>query len=211
MAASTIKTFLIATLSLSCFYTNSITTTNALSSIDGGRRAFVSNLGTTTTAAIIASSTGIVLTTSPDAAVAAEDGAAAAKPVVMQNTENGVKFATTTPPLNKKSFFPQKGDIVAIEYTGYLRNGQIFDATHAKGKNKVLSFALGSTAVIPGLNDIVSNMKVGQQVQAIIPPSMAFGDKGVCPDGAEGGDCLIKPDSTLVYDVILIKSSIPPP
>jgi len=208
MAASTIKTFLIATLSLSCVYTNSITTTNALSSTDGSsRRAFVSNLGTTSTAAILlASSTTGILTLSPDVAVAAD--APAKKAVVMQNTENGVKFATTKPPKNPKSFFPQKGDIVAIEYTGYLTNGQIFDATHAQGKNKALGFALGSTAVIPGLNDIVSNMKVGQQVQAIIPPSMAFGDKGICP---EGGDCLIKPDSTLVYDVILIQSSIPPP
>lgn len=136
----------------------------------------------------------------------AADGAA--PKVVMQNTENGIKFATTKPPENKKSFFPQKGDIVAIEYTGYLTNGQIFDATHAAGKNKALLFNLGSTAVIPGLNDIVSNMKVGQKVQAIIPPSMAFGDKGICNDGE---DCLIKPDSTLVYDVFLIRSSIPPP
>ena len=55
---------------------------------------------------------------------------------------------------------------------------------------------------------MVANMQVGQKVQAIIPPSMAYGDKGVCLDD---GECLIKPGSTLVYDITLKKTSIPPP
>ena len=49
-------------------------------------------------------------------------------------------------------------------------------------------FLLGSNAVIPGLNEVVANMKVGEKVQAIIPPSMAFGDEGIC---LEDGECLI--------------------
>jgi FKBP-type peptidyl-prolyl cis-trans isomerase len=51
-------------------------------------------------------------------------------------------------------------------------------------------------------------MVVGQKVQAIIPPNLAYGEKGVC---LEDGECLIKPGSTLVYDVLLKRSSIPPP
>ena len=51
-------------------------------------------------------------------------------------------------------------------------------------------------------------MKVGQKVQAIIPPKLAYGDKGVCLDD---GECLIKPDCTVVYDILLKKSTIPPP
>ncbi len=62
--------------------------------------------------------------------------------------------------------------------------------------------------MIPGLNEIVSNMRVGQKVQAIIPPQFAFADDGIC---LENGECLIKPGSTLVYDVLLKKTSIPPP
>ena len=85
---------------------------------------------------------------------------------------------------------------------------QIFDATHAEGKKNALLFKLGSTAVIPGLNDLVANMQVGEKVQAIIPPELAFGEEGIC---LESGECLIKPGSTLVYDVLLKKSSIPPP
>ena len=87
-------------------------------------------------------------------------------------------------------------------------NFQIFDATHSEGKKNALLFKLGSSAVIPGLNDLVAEMQVGEKVQAIIPPELAFGDEGIC---LETGDCLIKPGSTLVYDVLLKKSSIPPP
>merc|ERR1712127_1093307 len=122
-------------------------------------------------------------------------------------TSKGVKYAVTKAPKDK-AVFPVEGDFVVVEYTGYLSNGQIFDATHSEGKSNALLFKLGSTAVIPGLNDIVANMRVGEKVQAIIPPELAFADVGVC---LESGDCLIKPGSTLVYDVLLKKTSIPPP
>lgn len=69
-----------------------------------------------------------------------------------------------------------------------------------------------SNAVIPGINDMVSEMKVGQKVQAIIPAELAFGDKGICIENKEGKEeCLVKPGSKLVYDIYLKKSSIPPP
>jgi len=123
------------------------------------------------------------------------------------NTPSGIKYAITRSP-KEKGAIPQPGDIVGIEYTGYLTNGQIFDATHSEGKQNALLFKLGSGSVIPGLDEIVAYMKVGEKVQAIIPPSLAYGDKGVC---IEDGECLIKPGSTLVYDISLKKSSIPPP
>lgn len=125
------------------------------------------------------------------------------------NTPSGIKYAITKDPKDpKKATVPQQNDIVAVEYTGYLTSGQIFDATHAEGKSNALLFQLGTNAVTDGINEMVSQMKVGQKVQAIIPPQLAFGDKGVC---LEDGECLVKPGSTLVYDIYLKKSSIPPP
>ena len=103
---------------------------------------------------------------------------------------------------------PLKGDLVAIEYTGYLADGTVFDATHSTGKNNVLLFELGGNAVIDGLNEMVSQMTVGEKVQAIIPANLAFGEKGLC---LESGECLIKPGATLVYDVYLKREAIPPP
>lgn len=55
---------------------------------------------------------------------------------------------------------------------------------------------------------MVGNMSVGEKVQAIIPPELAFGDKGLC---LSNGECLIKPKSTLVYDIYLRQAGIPPP
>jgi len=162
---------------------------------NANRRAFLSKSAAATTGAAIALSTPF--TSLP---------ARAATPEVLK-TSKGIKYVVTKKPADKASF-PVEGDFVVVEYTGYLVNGQIFDATHSEGKSNALLFKLGSTAVINGLNDMVANMKVGEKVQAIIPPELAFGDTGVC---LEGGDCLIKPGSTLVYDILLKKTSIPPP
>jgi len=164
-------------------------------SMGSSRRAFVSKIGASVSTAAVSS---IILP---------QVSSAAANPEI-RNTENGVKYAVTKKPRDEKGAFPQNGDIIAIEYTGYLSNGQIFDATHAEGKKNALLFNLGSTAVIAGINDVVSNMRVGEKVQAIIPPKLAFGDVGVCIDS---GECLIKPDSTLVYDILLKRASIAPP
>lgn len=163
---------------------------------DVSRRSFVTKVvGSTAAAAVVIGGN-----------VAFPVPATAAAPEIF-NTEDGVKYAVLKQPA-KKGYPPQKGDIVAIEYTGYLANGKIFDATHAEGKSNVLFFKLGTDVVIDGLTSMVSEMVVGQKVQAIIPPKLAFGDKGLCLDD---GECLIKPGSTLVYDIYLKKTAIPPP
>jgi FKBP-type peptidyl-prolyl cis-trans isomerase len=139
------------------------------------------------------------------AASATQSVAPANAAPVIYKLDTGIKYAVTK---DSDKSYPRPGDIVAVEYTGYLSNGVIFDATHSEGKSSALLFKLGSTAVIPGINQMVAEMKVGQKVQAIIPPELAFGDKGIC---LEDGECLVKPGSTLVYDILLKKSSIPPP
>jgi FKBP-type peptidyl-prolyl cis-trans isomerase len=100
---------------------------------------------------------------------------------------------------------------VVIEYTGYLTNGAIFDGNHAEGKNAPLMFQLGGNGVIDGLNDMVSEMGVGEKRQVIVPPEKAFGDKGICVEKEGNQECLIKPGATLVYDIYLKITTIPPP
>lgn len=161
----------------------------------GNRRTFLSS-------AALSGASVLAAQTLPYSA----NAAAPAKEIF--NTPSGIKYAVLKEPSKSSSSPPYKGDIVAVEYTGYLSNGQIFDATHAEGKSNALLFKLGTGSVIPGLDEMVSVMTVGQKVQAIIPPKLAYADKGVC---LEDGECLIKPGSTLVYDIYLKKSSIPPP
>ena len=160
-------------------------------SVSDSRRDFLSK-GAATAAAVVTGSTFGVRSSS-------------AAPEIL-TTSSGIKYAVLKPGTTKGT--PQKGDIVAIEYTGYLSDGKIFDATHAEGKKNILMFELGGNGVVDGLNDLIENMEVGQKVQAIIPPEKAFGDKGIC---LESGECLVKPKSTLVYDVLLKRSGIPPP
>jgi FKBP-type peptidyl-prolyl cis-trans isomerase len=57
------------------------------------------------------------------------------------NLSNGIKYAITQDVA--KGSYPQEGDIIAIEYTGYLSNGAIFDATHSIGRKNALLFKLG--------------------------------------------------------------------
>lgn len=160
------------------------------------RRAFFQKTVSTAAAGVVATSVPTILP-------------ANAAPEIY-NTPSGLKYAILKQPKDpKKATVPQDGDLVAIEYTGYLTSGQIFDSTHAEGKANALSFKLGDKgAVIDGLQEIVRQMGVGEKVQVIVPPNLAFGEKGLCLDD---GECLIKPGSTLVYDVYLKKSAIPPP
>ena len=158
------------------------------------RRAFLSRTVATAAAAVVPL---VVSSARPEEALAAPE---------IFTTDSGIKYAITKE--TKSKTVPQEKDIVAIEYTGYLTDGSIFDATHAQGKKNALMFEVGGNAVIPGLNEMVKNMAVGQKVQAILPPDLAFGDKGIC---LENGECLVKPKSTLVYDIYLKTSAIPPP
>ena len=125
------------------------------------------------------------------------------------STPSGLKYAVLKQPNDpKKAPIPMKGEVVAIEYTGYLSNGKIFDATHSDKSGKALSFRLGEEVVPEGVNEMIGKMGVGEKVQVIVPPKLAFGDKGIC---LESGECLVKPGSTLVYDIFLKKVAIPPP
>lgn len=186
-AMKTFQLFSLATFLASFAQTNAFSMEMAS---ENSRRAFVCKAAVTA-GAFIAGST-----------LSSESVSAA--PTVY-NLNSGIKYAITK---DSDKGYPLPGDIVAIDYTGYLTNGAIFDATHSDGKQNALLFKLGSTVVIPGINEMVAEMRVGQKVQAIFPPEMAFGDKGICLDD---GECLVKPGSTLVYDIYLKKSSIPPP
>lgn len=90
---------------------------------NNSRRAFLTKAASTTAAAIIGGTTTSTTILPSNVANAAPE---------IMNTPSGLKYAVTRqPPDPKKATVPQKGDIVAIEYTGYLTSGQIFDATHA--------------------------------------------------------------------------------
>jgi len=68
----------------------------------------------------------------------------------------------------------KKGNVVSIEYTGMLENGQIFDSS--KGKSP-LEFEIGSGTVIKGFDNGVSGMKVGEEKEINIEPKDGYGER----------------------------------
>jgi peptidylprolyl isomerase len=69
------------------------------------------------------------------------------------------------------------GDNVKVHYVGVAYStGEEFDASWNRGDP--LPFRLGAGQVIAGWDQGVQGMKVGGRRQLIIPPDLAYGDRG---------------------------------
>ena len=81
------------------------------------------------------------------------------------------------------------GDTVAVHYVGVAYStGEEFDASWNRGEP--LQFRLGVGQVIAGWDQGVQGMKVGGRRQLIIPPDLAYGDRGA-PGAIAPGETLI--------------------
>ncbi|MER5476475.1 FKBP-type peptidyl-prolyl cis-trans isomerase [Streptomyces sp. NPDC002734] len=69
------------------------------------------------------------------------------------------------------------GDVVSVHYVGVsFSSGEEFDSSWNRGTP--LRFQLGIGQVISGWDKGVQGMKVGGRRQLIIPPHLAYGDRG---------------------------------
>jgi FKBP-type peptidyl-prolyl cis-trans isomerase 2 len=66
----------------------------------------------------------------------------------------------------------KSGDTVRIHYTGTLQDGSVFDSSEGRDP---LEFQLGSGQVIPGFDDGVTGMTVGEKKTIEIPCDQAYG------------------------------------
>ncbi len=64
------------------------------------------------------------------------------------------------------------GDTVKVHYTGTLSNGTTFDSSAGR---EPLEFTLGEGQVIPGFEDAVMGMAVGEEKTVTIPVEEAYG------------------------------------
>jgi len=93
------------------------------------------------------------------------------------------------------------GQRAVLQYTGWLydasapeHKGKQFDSS--RGGPEPFRFTVGVGEVIKGWDQGVAGMKIGGQRRLIIPPDLAYGDKGA--------DGVIPPGATLVFDVELL-------
>jgi len=68
----------------------------------------------------------------------------------------------------------KKGDTVKIHYTGRLQDGSVFDSSSGR---EPLQFSIGSGQVIPGFEEAVTGMKVGEKKTVEIPCDKAYGER----------------------------------
>ncbi len=94
------------------------------------------------------------------------------------------------------------GMSVAVHYTGWLHEpdalgyrGKRFDSSRDRGQPLV--FQLGAGRVIKGWELGIVGMRVGGLRRLVIPPGLAYGNRGI-------GNGLIPPNSTLVFEVELL-------
>jgi peptidylprolyl isomerase len=116
-------------------------------------------------------------------------------------TNKGEKTITTPSGLKYtilkagKGATPKKGVEVFVHYTGTLTNGKKFDSSRDRGQP--FSFKVARGQVIPGWDEALIAMKVGERRKLIIPPNLGYGARGA-------GD-VIPPNATLIFDVELLK------
>lgn len=67
----------------------------------------------------------------------------------------------------------KQGDSVKVHYTGKLDDGTVFDSSRDR---EPLEFTLGEKAVIPGFENAVEGMAVGETATVNIPPAEAYGE-----------------------------------
>lgn len=91
------------------------------------------------------------------------------------------------------------GQWVTVNYTGKLTSGKVFDSSLQPDREPFV-FHLGAHQVIKGWDMGLLGMKVGAKRTLTIPPSMAYGSRNI-------GNGLIPPNSTLIFDVEMVKIS----
>lgn len=86
------------------------------------------------------------------------------------------------------------GQTVSVHYEGSLPSGQVFDSSYKR--NQPIDFQLGIGQVIPGWDEGIALLQVGDKARFVIPSNLAYGSAGA------GG--VIPPDATLLFDVELM-------
>ena len=90
-----------------------------------------------------------------------------------------------------------RGDTVRVHYVGVaFSTGEEFDASWNRGEP--LEFRLGRGQVIAGWDQGVQGMKVGGRRQLVIPPGLAYGDRGAAN--------VIRPGETLIFICDLVSA-----
>ena len=108
-----------------------------------------------------------------------------------EKTDSGLRYKMIQKGSGAKA---EKGKMVSVHYEGTLSDGQVFDSSFKR--NQPIDFQLGVGQVIPGWDEGIQLLSVGDKARFVIPSNLAYGSQGA------GG--VIPPDATLIFDVELM-------
>ena len=93
---------------------------------------------------------------------------------------------------------------VAVQYTGWLADGTRFDSSRLPNRDAFMLRVPGP--VIKGWNEGLKEIAKGERRRLIIPPAMAYGERGT-------RDGRIPANSTLIFDVecVFLDNALPTP
>jgi FKBP-type peptidyl-prolyl cis-trans isomerase len=138
----------------------------------------------------------------PEATVTDTTSSAKEQPVTKKvewiKTESGMQYVDLVVGQGTEA---AKGMTVQVHYTGWLWEngvqGKQFDSSVPR--KQPLTFRLGGGQMIKGFDEGTTGMKIGGKRQIILPPSMAYGEKGA------GG--VIPPNATLLFELELVSAT----
>lgn len=109
-----------------------------------------------------------------------------------QKTESGLRYQIIQK--GNCEVKAEKGKTVSVHYKGQLANGQVFDSSYQR--KQPIDFTLGVGQVIPGWDEGIQLLHVGDKARLVIPSNLAYGSQGA------GG--VIPPNAVLIFDVELV-------
>ncbi len=109
-----------------------------------------------------------------------------------EETESGLRYKITEE--NPKGKKAEKGQKVAVHYTGMFLDGNKFDSS--LDRQEPIEFEVARGFVIPGWDEALLILREGEKADLLIPSDLAYGKAGRGP---------IPPDSPLYFQVELVK------
>ncbi|MCX5689168.1 MAG: CpcT/CpeT family chromophore lyase [Planctomycetota bacterium] len=112
--------------------------------------------------------------------------------VKVKSAENGLVVISYPAALTGE---PAKdGELVTVNYAGYLENGTVFDSSYER--NQPFQYAKGSK-LIEGWNIAMADVQAGMKRRVVIPQELAYGERG-----SRGK---VPPLATLIFDLDVVK------
>lgn len=107
-----------------------------------------------------------------------------------------VTTTTVSPAPNEDGLIAEEGDLVTVFYRGALASdGTIFDQNWEDPEKLPMVFGIGMAEVVPGFEEGVRGMKVGEVRKVQIPSALGYGSAG---SGA------IPPNADLEFEIKLL-------